>query len=258
MPAQLDGQRFCHVHQAGIAGAAAEIAGVAGVAAADVDDAAPARLLHERDDRAGAAQRADILDVEILDQILIDHGFDRTGRGGRAAGRGPAVDQDVQAAQLRCRLGDHAVDLLLAGDIGRERNDAPVRLGSQFPRRRLQIRLVPRHDRHIGPLASQFPRDGFADTPTAAGYDRMLALQSEIHGILSLVGVPRVGSSMLIVPFEGTWRKDCQMSGDALNGTTALRQSRRPSAIHRAHTPFLGRRYTGDRGNDFPPRKMEL
>src|SRR4051794_1507556 len=91
MTAQLDGQRFCHVHQAGIAGAAAEIAGVAGVAAADVDDPAPARRLHERDDGAGAAQRPNILDVEILDQILVDNGFDRAGRRGRASGRGPAV-----------------------------------------------------------------------------------------------------------------------------------------------------------------------
>ena len=52
----------------------------------------------------------------------------------------------------------------------------------QLPRRRLQIRLVPRHDRHIDPFASQFPRDGFADAPTAAGHDRMLAVQSEVHG----------------------------------------------------------------------------
>ena len=46
----------------------AEIAGVAGVAAADIDDAAPARRLHERDDSAGTAQRSDILHVEILQQ----------------------------------------------------------------------------------------------------------------------------------------------------------------------------------------------
>src|SRR5690348_11341767 len=45
MTAELNCQRFCHVHQAGIAGAAAEIAGVPGVAAADVDDAAPALFL---------------------------------------------------------------------------------------------------------------------------------------------------------------------------------------------------------------------
>ena len=169
---------------AGIACPAAEIAGVAGVGAADVDDAAPARRLHERDDRAGTAQRPDILHVEILHQILVDDGFDRTGRGGRAPWRGPAVDQDVHAAQLLRRLGDHAVHLLLAGDIGGKGDDAPVRLGRQLPRRRLQIRLVPRNDRHIDPFARQFPRDGFADAPTTAGHDRMLALQSEIHGIL--------------------------------------------------------------------------
>jgi hypothetical protein len=64
MAAELDCQRFCHVHQAGIAGAAAEIAGVPGVAAADVDDAAPARRLHERDDHAGTAQRSERLSPE--------------------------------------------------------------------------------------------------------------------------------------------------------------------------------------------------
>ena len=83
---------------------AAEIAGVAGVAAADVDDAPPTRILHERDDGPGAAQRAHILDVEILDQILVDDGFDRAGRGGRPAWVGPAIDQDVQTAQLLRRL----------------------------------------------------------------------------------------------------------------------------------------------------------
>ena len=64
MTAQLDGQRLRHVHQARITGVAAEIAGVSGVAAADVDDTAPAGRLHERDG-AGAAQRPNILDVEI-------------------------------------------------------------------------------------------------------------------------------------------------------------------------------------------------
>jgi aldose 1-epimerase len=44
---------------------------------------------------------------------------------------------------------------------------------------------------HIGPFASQFPRDGFADAPATASHDRMLVLQSKIHGILSLSGVPR-------------------------------------------------------------------
>jgi hypothetical protein len=69
---------------------------------------------------------------------------------------------------------------------GREGNDAPVRFGSQLSRRRLESLLVPRHDRHIDPFARQLPRDGFTDAPAAAGDDRLLALQSEVHGTLSL------------------------------------------------------------------------
>src|SRR5438105_15507560 len=84
-------------HQAGIAGAAAEIAGVPGVAAADVDDATPARRLHERDDSAGTAQRSDILHVEILQQILVDDGFDRAGRCCRAPWPRPGVSLYVQS-----------------------------------------------------------------------------------------------------------------------------------------------------------------
>src|SRR5206468_316236 len=166
--------------------------------------------LHEGDDGAGTAQRSDIFRVEILQQILVDDRFDRAGRGSRASWRGPAVNQDVQAAQLLRRLGDHAVHLLLAGDIGCEGNDAPVRLGSQLPRRRLQIPLVPRHDRHIDPFASQFPRNRFANAPTAASYDRTLAFQSEVHGTLSLWR-PDCDfiASLLIVLSEETWRKGC-------------------------------------------------
>src|SRR5438270_11917711 len=111
---ELPGGRH-RTHQAGIAGAAAEIAGVPGVAAADVDDATPARRLHERDDSSETTQRSDILHVEILQQILVDDGFDWAGRGCGSPWCGAAVNEDVQAAMLLCRLGDHALHLLLAG-----------------------------------------------------------------------------------------------------------------------------------------------
>jgi hypothetical protein len=52
----------------------------------------------------------------------------------------------------------------------------PVGRGGQLTRRRLQIRLGARHDRHIDPFASQFPRNGLADAAAAAGHNRMLAL----------------------------------------------------------------------------------
>jgi hypothetical protein len=199
----------------------------------------PARRLHERDDSAGTAQRPYILHVEILQQILVDNGFDRAGRGGRTPWRGPAVNQDVQATQLLCRLGDHAVHLLLAGDIGCKRNDAPVRLSSQLSRRRLQIHLVPGYDRHIGPFASQFPRDGFANAPTTASHDRMLVLQSEVHGTLSPWQRDRDSiASLLIVLPERTRRKGCQTQDDVRNVPTCLRQCRRRSSTMRGTHPI--------------------
>src|SRR5438094_976696 len=82
--AHLHGQGLGEVHQRRVARAAAEIAGIAGVGAADVDDAAPAVLLHVRKDRAGAAQRAHVLDVEVVKEILVDHGLDGAGGAGGA------------------------------------------------------------------------------------------------------------------------------------------------------------------------------
>src|SRR6266446_5029450 len=102
--------------------------------------------------------------------------------------------------------------------------------------------LVPRHDRHIDPFASQFPRNGLANSPTAASHDRMLALQSEVHGTLFPWRRDRddllLHCSLFSLREPGA-RGGCQTRGDAWNVTTGLRQSRRPSAIHRAHPiPF--------------------
>src|SRR4029077_4947011 len=49
--------------------------------------------------------------VEILQTILVDDGFDWACRGCGSPWRGAAVNEDVQAAQLLRRLGDHAVHL---------------------------------------------------------------------------------------------------------------------------------------------------
>src|SRR5207237_6709837 len=136
--AQLHGEGLGEVHERGVARAAAEVAGVARVGAADVDDAAPALLLHVRDDGAGTAQRADVLDVEVVQQVLVDHRLDGPGGGGGAAGRRAAVDQDVHAAELRGRLRDHPVHLRSAGDVGDHRDAAPPGRYADVLRRRFQ------------------------------------------------------------------------------------------------------------------------
>jgi hypothetical protein len=65
---------------------------LASVGTAIVDDAAPARLFHEWNDSPRTVPRSDILQVEILQQILFDGCFDRTGRGSsRVSSRSPLV-----------------------------------------------------------------------------------------------------------------------------------------------------------------------
>src|SRR5262245_58568292 len=97
----------------------------------------------------------------------------------------------MYGTQLPGPLGDQAVNLLPAGDVGHEREDAPVGLATQLAGSCLQVSLVPRNDRHVDPLPGQLSRDGFADTSTSARHDGPLALQSEVHGSFSpLVGDP--------------------------------------------------------------------
>ena len=167
--AELQRQGAGQVHQGGVAGAAAEIAGRAGVGAADVDDAPPSRRLHVRQGGAAATQSADVLDVEILQQVRVDNRVDTPDRRRRATGRGAAVDQDVQAAELFGRLMRHAIHLLAAGHVGHHRNDALAGFGCQFLGCRRQFRVAACHDRHVHALAGQFQRNRLANAAAAAG-----------------------------------------------------------------------------------------
>jgi hypothetical protein len=79
------------------------------------------------------------------------------------------------------------------------------------------MHLVSGHERDVDAFASQFTTNRFADADAAARHDRMLALQSEVHGILSpsrrdrdFIGTPR------IVLSEGLWRKGCQTKRDEM------------------------------------------
>src|SRR5262245_23285652 len=125
----------------------------------------------------------------------------------------------MHAAQLLRRLVDHAVNLLLAGDIGGERDNAPVRLAGQLPRSRLQACLVPRNNRKIDPFLGQFSRNCFADASTPARHDGALALQSEIHGILPSWRRYRslLASPSIVLP-AGAWCKSDAAERTGLEG----------------------------------------
>src|ERR1700730_14841353 len=88
------------------------------------------------------------------------------------------------------------------------------------------------------PLGSQFPRNGFANAPTAASHDRMLALQSEVHGTLSPCCVTAILTLLselfsLREPGAGVARRRT-MYGTCLH---CLRQSRRRSSTIHGRTP---------------------
>src|SRR5262249_59424705 len=91
---------FCHWHHGAVACTAAEVAGIARIGTANVDDAAPALLLHQRQDSPRAPQRTHIFDVEILDQVLVHHRLDWTDGSRRPAGCRSAIDQDIYTAHL--------------------------------------------------------------------------------------------------------------------------------------------------------------
>src|SRR2546425_1032941 len=78
-------------------------------------------------------------------------------------------------------LGHRAIDLLLAGDVGDQRNDLAARLALQLARRGLEPIFRARDDRHIDALAGELERDRLADAETAAGHERAFAFQSKIH-----------------------------------------------------------------------------
>jgi len=75
----------------------------------------------------------------------------------------------------------------------------------------------------VDAFAGQFPGDGFADASAAAGHDRVLALQAEVHGGFSRGGVGAVLLVRSIVLREGQRRKgwaSASRTGTAATGHT--------------------------------------
>ena len=179
---QLRGQGLGHVHQRGVARAAAEVAGVAGVESADVDDATVALGLEQGNGGPGAAQRADELHVEVADQVLVDEVLDGAGGRGRAAGQGRAVDQDVQTAQSIGGLVDHPVNLLAIGGVEGHGDGAAAGGLGDLGGGRLQIGHGARTDHHVGALARQLQGDSLADAAAGAAHKCQFAFKSKIHG----------------------------------------------------------------------------
>ena len=131
--AELHRERPRQVNERGVPRPAAQVPGDAGVAAADVDDPPPARRAHVGDRGAGEAERPQVLDVEVMEQVVVDNGVDVSDRGGRSAGMGPAVDEDVEPPERFDGPFDGAVDVVPLRDVAGERDDLASRFAGRSP-----------------------------------------------------------------------------------------------------------------------------
>ena len=119
-------------------------------------------------------------------------------------------------------------------DVYTEKNVPELGAGPHVPDHAQGELVVEKELRRLG----QGEGDGLADAPTAAGNDRMLALQSEVHGILSPWRCDRdfVASGRIVLS-EVPSRKSCQTYGDAWNvhrRDALLTQSELPPTIPEA------------------------
>ena len=141
------------------------------------DDAAPAALLHLREDQAAKADLSEQLQVEIGLPHLVGDRFRRAAR--RLPG---IVDKDVDLAEGRHRLVIGAPDVGGLGDVAADRDHLAARRAGLDLRFRLGERaLVARQDRDIGARGRVFLRNREAQPLAAAGYDRASAVQPDFH-----------------------------------------------------------------------------
>src|SRR5258708_5829782 len=110
---------------------------------------------------------------------------------------GGAVDEDIDALVAPQDRRRRVRDLLLVGDIERDRLAAARRLDLLF--RGGERRLASSGDHHVGPRGGQLERAGEPDPRAAAGDPGDLALELTIawHTALRRTGFPSVPWSFL-------------------------------------------------------------
>src|SRR5581483_7759383 len=149
----------------------------------DVDDLAAALGLHDRDD--GPTAEVDALQVDLEHAVPL---LERQVLGGplpevlRDVDR-RVVEQDVDAAVARLRLGHQARHALQIGHVGRA-GPGGAAGRADLGRHALAGRRVQLGDDHLGAFLRDPPRIGPADPVAGAGDDRHLVLQPRAHAPL--------------------------------------------------------------------------
>ena len=176
--AVLAGERQRQVLARGVGGARADfpVGRLHAVIADQVHDAAAALLDHDRQHVTQAAHVAHELELQALLPVVLGQMLDH------AAGRGAGiVDHDVDAAERLVGLLDEVLGVVVLAQIGGDRHDlAAGRLGDLL-RGGFERLLAPRADRDVDAFLGERERDALADAFAAAGDQRGLALELEVH-----------------------------------------------------------------------------
>ena len=151
-----------------------------GAGRSDHDDRAGRRLLEERDRRLDPGDGAHDVDLQAAPPGIVVHALRQ---------RADIGDEDVETAERVGCLGDPPAQPVNVGDIDPAAPgfDAVVRQ----PRHSLvHCGLMASAQRDVAALGRQQLGDGTPDAARAAGDDRVLAFEIEIHAALLSVDVP--------------------------------------------------------------------
>ena len=144
-----------------------------------------------RDRRAGAAQGAHVLDVEIVEEVFVDDRVDPAGRRGRASWPGAAVDEDLQPPKLAGGVAHGSFDAVAVRHVAGDGQHAPSGRRRDLSRRSREFILGARADSDIDTLAREFERDRLADSAAATDHQAAFPCQSQIHRSILSTTRPR-------------------------------------------------------------------
>jgi hypothetical protein len=143
---------------------------------------------HEREDRARHPDVAEQFQVPVVDPL----GVRNVEKGAAPDGAG-VVDEDVDAPQALSRGRHHPLDLHQLGQVRRDHHDVLLPPLADFGGDAIEPGLLARADRHPRALGGEPERDRPPDSLAAAGHQRRLAFQFEVHRDVLLRGALRFG-----------------------------------------------------------------
>ena len=194
-----------------------------GAGVQDVDDPAASRLPHGRHAEPHAADRREELQLEVgLPGRVVDR-VEPSGR--RGAG---VVDEDVDPPEPPERRGHEPLEVAGARDVSRHVQDRRT-LRPERPGRLREARRVAPADRDGRPLGGEPPCGGEPEPVAAAGDDRNLPLQSEIHRRL-----PRARPCLRAGGIDHPLARPVKTRGQRRSGWSATRPSTSSRVISRS------------------------